>query len=210
MNGMKRKLTVLGLVLLMAAGRVFALTVSYTDFNAGDYKEIESLYYIEEDSAICGAEKYCIVTKLMDYSVDASGRQIVSVLTDSPELFGLVHRGDQLPNVFGIEENSVKIYLHIEHERELIYVIDAVEVLNHKFLFNTSYMATENLNIREKPAKNGKKIMLLQASSYVTILEVGKKETVDGVESNWVKIRYETTGKTVEGWCFGAYLERSL
>lgn len=38
---------------------------------------------------------------------------------------------------------------------------------------------------------------------WVTVLEEGNEETIDGLTSIWVKIRLRDNN---EGWCFGGYL----
>ena len=57
---------------------------------------------------------------------------------------------------------------------------------------------------------------MLQAGTRVKILEVGKAETIDGISSNWVKVKVragakDRDGKTITkgtvGWCFGGYLK---
>ena len=148
----------------------------------------------------------------MDYEVDSSGRQIVSVLTEDLDLYPLVHRGDQLPNQFGIDRNAVEVFIHVESNNfETIFVIDAIRLLDHKFLFNVPYTAKENLYLREGGSRNDAKIMLIKAGSSVYITEVGEKETIDGITSNWVKIMLaESDGSTIEGWCFGGYLKVNL
>ena len=148
----------------------------------------------------------------MDYEVDSSGRQIVSVLTEDFDLYPLVHRGDQLPNQFGINKDTVEVFIHVESTRfETIFVIDAVKVLDHKFLFNVPYKVKENLYLREGGSRNDAKIALMKADSCVYITEVGEKETIDGITSNWVKIMLaESDGSTIEGWCFGGYLKVNL
>lgn len=208
---MKKKL-ILSLFVLLATSLTFAQTITYTDFDESEYKSIESIYYIEEDSAITKTTKYFVVTKLMDYEVDSSGRQIVSVLTEDLDLYPLVHRGDQLPNQFGIDRNAVEVFIHVESNNfETIFVIDAIRLLDHKFLFNVPYTAKENLYLREGGSRNDAKIMLMKAGSSVYITEVGEKETIDGITSNWVKIMLaESDGSTIEGWCFGGYLKVNL
>ncbi len=208
---MKKKF-ILSLFVLVATSLTFAQTITYTDFDESEYKSIESLYYIEEDSAITKTTKYFVVTKLMDYEVDSSGRQIVSVLTEDLDLYPLVHRGDQLPNQFGINKNTVEVFIHVESTMfETIFVIDALKVLDHKFLFNVPYKTKENLYLREGGSRNDAKIALMKASSCVYITEVGEKETIDGITSNWVKIMLtESDGSTIEGWCFGGYLKVNL
>lgn len=52
--------------------------------------------------------------------------------------------------------------------------------------------------------------------SRVQIIKVGKKQIIDNIESNWVKVKFldgvkKVTGKDISpdtvGWLFGGYLE---
>jgi hypothetical protein len=62
----------------------------------------------------------------------------------------------------------------------------------------------ENLRMRETPDTAGTLITTLEPGSRVTILEIGKNATIDGVTSPWVKAE-AADGET--GWCFGLYLQ---
>lgn len=65
------------------------------------------------------------------------------------------------------------------------------------------YVAADNLRLRENPSLDSDKTGLILKGETVTVLEVGEKETIDSMESVWVKVR-TTDGK--EGWSFGGYL----
>ena len=56
----------------------------------------------------------------------------------------------------------------------------------------------------------------MQAGTKVKILELGKAETIDGINSNRVKVEVlsgakDCDGKPIKagivGWCYGGYLE---
>ena len=55
----------------------------------------------------------------------------------------------------------------------------------------------------------------MSAGTKVKILELGKEETIDGINSNWVKVEVisgrDRDGKDIKkkttGWCYGGYLE---
>ena len=79
---------------------------------------------------------------------------------------------------------------------------------------------SENLRLRSGEATTSDVVTVLQAGTRVKILEVGKAETIDGISSNWVKVRVKVKvragakdrdGKTITkgtvGWCFGGYLK---
>ncbi|WP_038074021.1 SH3 domain-containing protein [Treponema sp. C6A8] len=61
----------------------------------------------------------------------------------------------------------------------------------------------ENLNIRDKPGKNGKVIGKLPYGTKVTVHDCGnEKVTIDNISDFW----YKVSAKDLEGWCFGGYL----
>ena len=75
---------------------------------------------------------------------------------------------------------------------------------------------SENLRLRSEEATTSDILTVLQAGTRVKILEVGKAETIDGISSNWVKVKVragakDRDGKTITkgtvGWCFGGYLK---
>ena len=75
---------------------------------------------------------------------------------------------------------------------------------------------SENLRLRSGEATTSDVVTVLQAGTRVKILEVGKAETIDGISSNWVKVKVQSgakdrDGKTITkgtvGWCFGGYLK---
>ncbi len=56
----------------------------------------------------------------------------------------------------------------------------------------------------------------MKKDSPVKIIQVGKREIIDGIKSNWVKIELQPgakdrDGKSIRagtvGWCYGGYLE---
>ena len=74
---------------------------------------------------------------------------------------------------------------------------------------------SENLRLRSGEATTSDVVTVLQAGTRVKILEVGKAETIDGISSNWVKVKVragakDRDGKTITkgtvGWCFGCRL----
>ena len=76
--------------------------------------------------------------------------------------------------------------------------------------------ATENLKLRSAEATTSDVITVMSAGTKVKILEVGKAETIDGISSNWVKVKVQSGGKDRDGktitkgtvgWCFGGYLK---
>lgn len=77
-----------------------------------------------------------------------------------------------------------------------------------------TYYNTENLRLRKTQETSSETILVMAKGCHLTVLEVGKKDTIDGITSNWVKVEvYKGTqkdGKKIpdrtQGWCFGGYL----
>ena len=78
------------------------------------------------------------------------------------------------------------------------------------------YRVSENLKLRENGDINGSFITTMHAGTLVKVLSLGKKETIDGIKSNWVEIEVQLGGRDKDGkpikagkrgWCFGGYLE---
>lgn len=89
-----------------------------------------------------------------------------------------------------------------EQKKEKLKIID-VKYVSSK----------EGLNIRETPSLSSKKIAALIYASEVNVLEIGAKETIDGIDSNWMKIQIPALSwgqKSQSGWVFGGYLVEKL
>ena len=63
--------------------------------------------------------------------------------------------------------------------------------------------AADNLNIRSAPNVRGEKVVTIAKGSPLTVLEEGKKETIDGITAPWIKVRLRDG---TEGWCFAGYV----
>ena len=81
---------------------------------------------------------------------------------------------------------------------------------------NKTMTVSENLKLRSGEATTSEVITVMQARTKVKILELGKAENIDGINSNWVKVEVQTgakdrDGNTISrgtvGWCYGGYLE---
>lgn len=74
---------------------------------------------------------------------------------------------------------------------------------------------SENLKLRSGEATITQVLTVMSAGTKVKILELGKEETIDGINSNWVKVEVisgrDRDGKDIKkkttGWCYGGYLE---
>lgn len=81
---------------------------------------------------------------------------------------------------------------------------------------NKTMHVTENLKLRSGEATTSEVLTVMQAGTKVKILELGKAENIDGINSNWVKVEVQSgakdrDGRTIRagtvGWCYGGYLK---
>ena len=80
---------------------------------------------------------------------------------------------------------------------------------------NKIMSVTENLKLRSGEATTTSVLTVMSAGTKVKILELGKAETIDGINSNWVKVEVisgkDRDGKEIKkkttGWCYGGYLK---
>ena len=78
------------------------------------------------------------------------------------------------------------------------------------------YRVSENLRLREYESTFSTVVTTMQAGTLVKVLSLGRTETIDWMESNWVQIEVQLDGKDKDGnpikagttgWCFGGYLK---
>lgn len=81
---------------------------------------------------------------------------------------------------------------------------------------NKLMSVSENLKLRSGEATSTQVLTVMSAGTKVKILELGKAETIDGINSNWVKVEVQSgakdrDGKEIKtgtvGWCYGGYLK---
>ena len=81
---------------------------------------------------------------------------------------------------------------------------------------NKNMLVKENLKLRSGEATSTQVLSVMSAGTKVKILELGKAEIIDGINSNWVKVEVQPgakdrDGKTIRtgtvGWCYGGYLK---
>ncbi|MBP7737017.1 MAG: SH3 domain-containing protein [Spirochaetes bacterium] len=72
---------------------------------------------------------------------------------------------------------------------------------------NAQYFKSKinNLRLRNESSIKGLIIRNLDKKDKMIILKKGKKESIDGVSGNWVKV---LTDKNEIGWCFDSFLEK--
>ena len=95
---------------------------------------------------------------------------------------------------------------------------------------NKTMHVSENLKLRSGEATTTQVLTVMSAGTKVKILELGKAENIDGINSNWVKVEVQAGAKDRDGitdnwvqvetlfavgdfmpgevgWCFGGYLK---
>ena len=81
---------------------------------------------------------------------------------------------------------------------------------------NKTMTVKENLKLRSGEATTSEVLTVMSAGTKVKILELGKSETIDGINSNWVKVEVLSDAKDRDGrairagtvgWCYGGYLK---
>ena len=81
---------------------------------------------------------------------------------------------------------------------------------------NKTMTVKENLKLRSGEATSTQVLTVMQAGTKVKILKLGKAETIDGINSNWVKVEVQSDAKDRDGkpikagtvgWCYGGYLK---
>ena len=81
---------------------------------------------------------------------------------------------------------------------------------------NKTMTVSENLKLRSGEATTSEVLTVMSAGTKVKILELGKAENIDGINSNWVKVEVQSGAKDRDGrairagtvgWCYGGYLK---
>ena len=81
---------------------------------------------------------------------------------------------------------------------------------------NKIMSCNDNLRLRSEEATSSNVITTMQKGTKVKILKLGKAETIDGINSNWVQVEVLSDAKNKDGkeiksgtigWCYGGYLE---
>lgn len=77
----------------------------------------------------------------------------------------------------------------------------------------------ENLKLRAGESTSTNVIAIMAVGDKVKILEIGKSEKIDGINSSWVKVEVQSGAKDLDGksipagtvgWCYGGYLTKNL
>ena len=74
---------------------------------------------------------------------------------------------------------------------------------------------TDNLKLRENAAITAESKLIMQKGTMLKVIDSGQFETIDNVQSRWVKVEVikdsvtskgSLLAKGTKGWCFGGYL----
>ena len=79
------------------------------------------------------------------------------------------------------------------------------ESTHERFVENplgTHYVMSGSLYVRNSPGLNSKRLMLLPYGTRITVLDVGREETIGESTGNWYRI------EEVDGWVFGAFVSK--
>lgn len=94
-------------------------------------------------------------------------------------------------------------------------ILGAAFLWGEEFAPGAVALVLDNLRLRSADSMDGSTIVTIQKGSLLEVIGTGKNETIDGIDSSWVKVKaLESTqnkdGSLVqeetEGWCFGGYL----
>lgn len=80
---------------------------------------------------------------------------------------------------------------------------------------NKTMVVKENLKLRSAEATTSTVLNVMAVGTKVKVLDLGKSETIDGINSNWVKVEIisgkDRDGNNLKagmtGWCYGGYLQ---
>ena len=77
----------------------------------------------------------------------------------------------------------------------------------------------DNLHLRTEESIKSEIITTIGINAKIQVIQIGKEEIIDGIKSNWVKIKIGDSArdiknnwipKNTEGWCYGGYLSEAL
>lgn len=74
---------------------------------------------------------------------------------------------------------------------------------NKNHVIGSSCIVIESLRLRKEENTTSAILQTMDRGTPVKITALGKKQTIDGITANWVKVQLDNG---TEGWCFGGYL----
>jgi hypothetical protein len=129
-------------------------------------------------------------------------RSINALFFQNGSLINL-HYSNNFPRINRFQLVNIYYKFVLEHGNFRI-ILDLIEFINDSyFIIGDQYRTLDNLRLRSAGSLSGNVILTIQRRAWVTILQEGNVQTIDGITSTWVKVRL-AGGR--EGWCFGGYL----
>ena len=122
------------------------------------------------------------------------------------------------------DEKSNSIIMSYIGEGGGIYYRTHIDLNTMKFNVDERYLdvhtgdvmyCTDNLKLRENAAITAESKLIMQKGTMLKVIDSGQFETIDNVQSRWVKVEVIKDSVTSEGsflakgtkgWCFGGYL----
>ena len=109
---------------------------------------------------------------------------------------------------------TIKELVEKSNNAELISLFSST-TNNHSQILNKIMTVAENLKLRSAGHPSSKVLTVMTAGTKLKVLELGKEEIIDGINSNWVKVEIisgnDKDGNKLKskmtGWCYGGYLE---
>lgn len=203
-------------MILAFVGITFSQTIARSGFvkkiDTNQYKEILLSEEEKMDLKSLINKKFKSKCHIVFNSYDADDSDVQSrnlrFFSDDENIFGFWGAdGKTFPDDIPLF-TSLLVYYHCEetsfrHESVIVRIIEGWEVVDEIRFVGQKYIATDNLKIREYSSLSAKQVRRLSKEERLTVIEVGEKTAIDGIESAWVKIQTKD-GKS--GWCFGGYL----
>ena len=195
------------------------------------YDDVDFLAYLEE---VSDTKIVYDVQKMYSHYFEYYLR---SPLFNHPDFIPLYEKETPFKVILTLDGDYMKMYIDEVSEENLFQILvrttpeacDQIEkwikgesydlskvVMPRSSSVGKTMTVSENLRLRSGEATTSDVVTVLQAGTRVKILEVGKAETIDGISSNWVKVKVragakDRDGKTITkgtvGWCFGGYLK---
>lgn len=109
---------------------------------------------------------------------------------------------------------TIKELVEKSNNAELISLFSST-TNNHSQILNKIMTVAENLKLRSAGHPSSKVLTVMSAGTKLKVLELGKEEIIDDINSNWVKVEIisgnDKDGNKLKskmtGWCYGGYLE---
>lgn len=123
---------------------------------------------------------------------------------------------NQIENWIKGASNDLSKVIMPKYGNKSVQVKTSGETSSTNVTKNKTMTVSENLKLRSGEATSTQVLTVMSAGTKVKIVEIGKVETIDGINSNWVKVEVQADAKDRDGkpikkgtvgWCYGGYLE---